>query len=174
MNPPIRGAEQRDALWRAVAGGVVDVVGSDHAPHSREEKAGAYPATPSGMPGVQTLLPLLLDHVNAGRLSLERLVDLTSAGAQRIYGLAGKGRIALGYDGDLTLVDLKARREITGDWLASKCGWSPFEGTTVTGWPVATVVRGRMVMREGALNGPPAGRPARFIGTLAGESDGRE
>jgi len=170
MNPPIRGQEQRDALWRAVAGGVVDVVGSDHAPHSREEKAGDYPATPSGMPGVQTLLPLLLDHVNAGRLSLERLVDLTSAGAQRIYGLAGKGRIALGYDADLTLVDLEARREITGDWLASKCGWSPFEGMTVTGWPMATVVRGRVVMREGELNGPPAGRPARFIATLPQES----
>jgi dihydroorotase len=173
MNPPIRGQEQRDALWRAVAGGVVDVVGSDHAPHTREEKAGDYPATPSGMPGVQTLLPLLLDHVNAGLLTLERLVDLTSAGPQRIYGLAGKGRIALGYDGDLTLVDLQARREITGDWLASKCGWSPFEGTTVTGWPTATLVRGRVVMREGELNGPPAGRPARFVETLPREPDER-
>ena len=173
MNPPIRGAEQRAALWRAVAGGVVDVVGSDHAPHTREEKAGDYPATPAGMPGVQTLLPLLLDHLSAGRLSLERLVDLTSAGAQRIYGLAGKGRIALGYDGDLTLIDLAARREITGSWLASKCGWSPFEGMTVTGWPVATVVRGRVVMREGELIGPPAGRPLRFIDTLArSESNG--
>ena len=175
MNPPIRGEEQRDALWRAVAGGVVDVVGSDHAPHTREEKAGDYPATPSGMPGVQTLLPLLLDHLNAGRLSLERLVDLTSAGAQRIYGLAGKGRIALGYDGDLTLVDLKARREITGDWLASKCGWSPFEGTTLTGWPMATVIRGRIVMRDGELIGPPAGRPAHFIDSLASdETNGAE
>jgi dihydroorotase len=174
MNPPIRGEEQRDALWRAVAGGVVDVVGSDHAPHTREEKAGDYPATPSGMPGVQTLLPLLLDHLNAGRLSLERLVDLTSAGAQRIYGLAGKGRIALGYDGDLTLVDLKARREITGDWLAAKCGWSPFEGTTVTGWPLATVIRGRIVMRDGELIGPPAGRPARFIDTLPSDAGGPE
>ncbi len=169
MNPPIRGVEQRDALWRAVADGVVDVVGSDHAPHTREEKAGDYPATPSGMPGVQTLLPLLLDHFSAGRLTLERLVDLTSAGAQRIYGLAGKGRIALGYDADLTLVDLAARREITGDWLASKCGWSPFEGLTVSGWPVATVVRGRAVMRDGELIGPPAGRPARFADTLAGD-----
>jgi len=174
MNPPIRGEQERDALWRAVAGGVVDVVGSDHAPHTREEKAGDYPATPSGMPGVQTLLPLLLDHLNAGRLSLERLVDLTSAGAQRIYGLAGKGRIALGYDGDLTLVDLKARREITGDWLAAKCGWSPFEGTTVTGWPLATVIRGRIVMRDGELIGPPAGRPARFIDTLPSDAGGPE
>ncbi|MEE8145258.1 MAG: dihydroorotase, partial [Kiloniellales bacterium] len=128
MNPPIRTEEHRAGLWRGVAAGIVDVVGSDHAPHTLEEKAGDYPATPAGMPGVQTLLPLLLDHMNAGRLSLERLVDLTSAGAQRVYGIAGKGRIAVGYDGDLTLVDLEARREITADWLASKCGWSPFEG----------------------------------------------
>ena len=150
--------------WRA---GIVDVVGSDHAPHTIEEKAGDYPATPAGMPGVQTLLPLLLDHMNAGRLSLDRLVDLTSAGAQRVYGIAGKGRIAVGYDGDLTLVDLEARREITADWLASKCGWSPFEGTTVTGWPVATVVRGRIVARDGELLGEPAGAPVRFTDTLA-------
>ncbi len=172
MNPPIRGEEHRAGLWRAVAEGVVDVVGSDHSPHSREEKDGDYPATPSGMPGVQTLLPLLLDHMNAGRLSLARVVDLTSAGAQRIYGIAGKGRIAVGYDGDLTLVDLRARREITGDWLASKCGWSPFEGRTVTGWPMATVIRGRVVMRDGELQGPPAGRPVRFIDTLEPEAAG--
>jgi dihydroorotase len=166
MNPPIRTEEHRAGLWRGVAAGIVDVVGSDHAPHTLEEKAGDYPATPAGMPGVQTLLPLLLDHMNAGRLSLDRLVDLTSAGAQRVYGIAGKGRIAVGYDGDLTLVDLEARREITADWLASKCGWSPFEGTTVTGWPVATVVRGRIVARDGELLGEPAGAPVRFTDTL--------
>jgi dihydroorotase len=169
MNPPIRAARHREALWQAVSQGLVDVVGSDHAPHTREEKAGDYPATPSGMPGVQTLLPLLLDHLNAGRLTLERLIDLTSAGAQRIYGIAAKGRIAVGYDADLTLVDLKARREITGAWLASKCGWSPFEGMTVTGWPRATVVRGRVVMRDDELQGAPSGAPVRFQETLGAE-----
>ena len=166
MNPPIRDPKHREALWRAIADGLVDVVGSDHAPHTAEEKAGAYPATPSGMPGVQTLLPLLLDHFAAGRLTLPRLVDLTSAGAQRIYGIAGKGRIALGYDADLTIVDLKARREITGDWLQSKCGWSAFEGMTVTGWPWATVVRGRVVVREDELLGEPIGRAVRFLECL--------
>lgn len=166
MNPPIREAHHREALWRAVAEGLVDVIGSDHAPHTLEEKQKDYPATPSGMPGVQTLLPLLLDHMNAGRLSLARLVDLTSAGAQRLYGIAGKGRLSPGYDGDVTVVDLKARRTIEKDWLASKCGWSPFEGMSVTGWPVATVIRGRVVMRDGALQGPPAGRPVRFLETL--------
>ena len=163
MNPPIRQTRHREALWQAVADGIVDVIGSDHAPHSREEKDKAYPASPSGMPGVQTLLPLMLDHVAAGRLTLQRLVDLTSAGPQRIYGIAGKGRIAVGYDADLSVVDLAARREITADWLASKCGWSPFEGMTVTGWPIATVLRGAVVMRDGALQGDPRGEPVRFV-----------
>jgi len=166
MNPPIREARHREALWLALRQGIVDVIGSDHAPHTKEEKAAAYPRTPSGMPGVQTLLPLLLDHLAAGRLSLERLVDLTASGPQRIYGIAGKGRLAVGYDADVTVVDLKARREITGKWLASKCGWSPFEGLTVTGWPVATIVRGQMVMRNDELLGAPAGAPVRFLEAL--------
>ena len=166
MNPPIRAARHREALWRAVADGTVDVIGSDHAPHTREEKAKTYPASPSGMPGVQTLVPLMLDHVAAGRLSLERLVDLTSAGPQRIYNIAGKGRIALGYDADFTIVDLAARRAIENGWIASKCGWTPFDGMRVTGWPMATILRGRVVMREGELFGPPAGRPVRFVETL--------
>jgi dihydroorotase len=166
MNPPIRGEEHRAALWRAVDDGIVDVLGSDHAPHTREEKAKPYPGSPSGMPGVQTLVPIMLDHVASGRLSLERFVDLTSAGPQRIFGIAGKGRIAVGYDCDLTLVDLAAKREITEDWVASKCGWSPFTGMTVTGWPMATIVRARAVMREDELLGDPAGEPVRFVETL--------
>jgi len=167
MNPPIRDARHREALWRAINDGVVDVLGSDHAPHTREEKAKPYPASPSGMTGVQTLVPIMLDHVNKGRLSLERFVDLSSAGPARVYGIAGKGRVAVGYDGDFTVVDLKARRTITNDWIASRSGWTPFDGMAVTGWPVATVVRGRIVMRDGALIGAPAGRPVRFTETLA-------
>jgi len=166
MNPPIREARHRTALWEAVRLGIVDVIGSDHAPHTREEKAAPYPRSPSGMPGVQTLLPLLLDHMNAGKLTLERLVDLTSAGAQRIYNIAGKGRIAVGYDGDFTLVDLKAKRTIEPGWLQAKCGWSPFEGKPITGWPMATVIRGHVAMRDGELLGGPTGRPVRFGETL--------
>jgi dihydroorotase len=166
MNPPIREQRHNDGLWAGVRDGVFDVIGSDHAPHTKEEKAAAYPASPSGMPGVQTQLPLLLDHVNAGRLTLARLVDLVCSGPSRIYGIAGKGRIALGYDGDFTLVDLKAKREITTDWLASKCGWSPFEGMTVTGWPMATIIRGNVVMRDGELADAPVGAPVRFQDTL--------
>ncbi len=166
MNPPIRGARHREALWRAVLDGTVDVLGSDHAPHTRAEKAEPYPKSPSGMPGVQTLLPVMLDHVNAGRLSLLRLVDLTSAGPARVFNIAGKGRIAAGYDADLTLVDLGATRTITNDWIASRCGWTPFAGMKVTGWPAATIIRGRLVMREGELLGKPSSRPVRFGETL--------
>ena len=167
MNPPIRGQHHNDGLWAGVRDGVFDVVGSDHAPHTADEKAAAYPASPSGMPGVQTQLPLLLDHVNAGRLTLARLVDLVCSGPARIYNIAGKGRIARGFDADLTLVDLKATREITTDWLASKCGWSPFEGMSVTGWPMGTIIRGNVVMRDGELADAPAGAPVRFQETLA-------
>lgn len=165
MNPPIRDNEHREGLWRAIRAGVVDVIGSDHAPHTKEEKQKPYPQSPSGMPGVQTLLPLLLDHMNQGRLSLQRLIDLTSAGAQRIFGIAGKGRIALGYDADFTVVDLKAKKTIEESWLKSKCGWSPFTGMAVTGWPVATIVRGGFAMRDGEL-GQPLGAPVRFGETL--------
>jgi len=166
MNPPIRGQQHNDGLWAGVRDGVFDVVGSDHAPHTAEEKAAAYPASPSGMPGVQTQLPLLLDHVNAGRLTLARLVDLVCSGPARIYGIANKGRIARGFDADFTLVDLKASREITTDWLASKCGWSPFDGMTVTGWPLGTIIRGNVVMRDGELANAPVGAPVRFQDTL--------
>lgn len=166
MNPPIRGEHHRLALWEAVRNGLVDLIGSDHAPHTREEKARPYPQSPSGMPGVQTLLPLLLDQVARGALSLGRLVDLCCAAPQRVYNLARKGRVALGYDGDLTLVDLQARRTLQHSQQASRCGWTPFDGVEVQGWPTATVVRGRVVMRDGELLGAPSGEPCRFWDAL--------
>ena len=166
MNPPIRESRHRDALWDAVRQGLIDVIGSDHAPHTREEKEKTYPDTPSGMPGVQTLATILLDHVNAGRMTLERFVDLTSAGAQRIFDIAGKGRIALGYDADFTIVDLKLKKKIENRWIASKCGWTPFDGMETTGWPVATIIRGKTVMRNGALAAAWQGAPIRFVETL--------
>lgn len=162
MNPPIRSAAHRDGLWHWLNQGVPDVIGSDHAPHTKEEKAKPYPASPSGMPGVQTLLPLLLDHVANGRTSLQRLVDLTSAGAQRIFGIVGKGRIAAGYDADFTIVDLKAQWTIEENWLASRCGWSPFTGMRLTGKPVGTIIRGRRVMWETSLADQAHGQPVRF------------
>ena len=162
MNPPIRDARHREALWRAVSDGIADVIGSDHAPDTLEEKARPYPESPSGMAGVQTLLPLLLDHVARGRLSLARLVDLTSAGPARAFGIQAKGRIETGYDADLTLVDLSRTERITNAWIRSRCGWTPFDGMPVAGWPVATVVRGHVVMRDGEALGEPIGAPMRF------------
>lgn len=167
MNPPIRSQEHVDALWLwGMQQGVADVLGSDHAPHTKEEKAKPYPASPSGMPGVQTLVPLMLTHVANGRLSLERFIDLTSAGAQRVFGTANKGRMAVSYDADLTIVDLKANRTITHDQQATRCGWTPFDGVEATGWPMATIVRGRVVMQDGELIGSAHGRPVRFMETL--------
>ena len=162
MNPPVRGAAHRDAIFDGLRQGVIDVLGSDHAPHALEEKAKIYPASPSGMPGVQTLVPIMLDHVANGRLTLARFVDLSSHGPQRIFGIAGKGRIAVGYDADFTIVDLKAPRTIANDWIASKCGWTPYDGTTVTGWPKGTIIRGARVMWEDELTAPARGAPVRF------------
>ena len=165
MNPPIRSAAHRAGLWHWLRQGVPDVIGSDHAPHTREEKAKPYPESPSGMPGVQTLLPLLLDHVANGRLRMARMIDLTSAGAQRVFGIVGKGRIAVGYDADFTVVDLKARWTIDEAWLASRCGWSPFTGMELTGRPVGTIVRGAVAMWDGALGEAATGEPIRFEAT---------
>jgi dihydroorotase len=162
MNPPVRSAEHREALWWGIRQSVADVIGSDHAPHTLEEKRKTYPNSPSGMTGVQTLVPLMLDHVNAGRLTLQRFVDLTSAGPQRIFGIATKGRIALGYDADFTIVDMKRRETITNDKVGSKCGWTPYDGKTVQGWPVGTVIRGRRVMWEGEIVTPSQGAPVLF------------
>jgi len=166
MNPPIRDESHRAALWEAVREGVIDVIGSDHAPHTREEKDKVYPDTPSGMPGVQTLVTLLLDHVAKGNLTLERFVDLTASGPQRIFGIAGKGRIARGYDADFTIVDLNLSRTIENKWIASRCGWTPFDGMKTKGWAVAAILRGQIVMRDFALVTSSSGRPVRFVETL--------
>jgi len=162
MNPPIRSGAHRDGLWEWLRQGVPDVIGSDHAPHTIEEKAKPYPDSPSGMPGVQTLLPLMLNHVAEGRLTLARVIDMTSAGPQRIFGIAGKGRIAVGYDADFSVVDLKARWTVEESWLASRCGWSPFTGMVLTGKPVGTIIRGHRVMWDGALADAATGEPIRF------------
>ena len=162
MNPPVRDKRHRDGVWRGISQGIVDVLGSDHAPHTLEEKAKSYPASPSGMTGVQTLVPIMLDHVNAGRLTLERFVDLSSHGPNRIFGIARKGRIAAGYDADFTIVDLKRSETITNEQAGSKAGWTPYDGKTVTGWPVGTIVRGNRVMWEGEIVASGQGRAVEF------------
>ncbi|WP_167531231.1 MULTISPECIES: dihydroorotase [unclassified Mesorhizobium] len=168
MNPPVRDKRHRDGVWHGIAQGIVDVLGSDHAPHTLAEKAKSYPASPSGMTGVQTLVPIMLDHINAGRLTLQRFVDLSSHGPQRIFGMARKGRIAAGYDADFTIVDMKRRETITNAQAGSKAGWTPYDGKQVTGWPVGTVIRGRRVMWEGEIATPGQGRAMEFSEALPG------
>jgi dihydroorotase-like cyclic amidohydrolase len=166
-HPVWRDESHRAGIWKGIEQGIVDVLGSDHAPHTLEEKAHTYPHSHSGMTGVQTLVPLMLDHVNAGKLSLARFVDLASAGPARIFNIACKGRIAAGYDADFTVVDMKRSETITNAKVASKAGWTPYDGKRVTGWPVGTFVRGKKVMWEGELTGASSGEAVRFMETLS-------
>lgn len=163
MNPPVRDKRHKKGIWHGLDQGVVDVLGSDHAPHTLAEKQMPYPASPSGMTGVQTLVPMMLDHVHAGRLTLERFVDLTSAGPARLFQIANKGRIAAGYDADFTIVDLKRVETIRNEWIASKCSWTPYDGVSVTGWPVGTIIRGQKIMWEGELVTSGNGQTVRFL-----------
>jgi len=166
MNPPIRAPRHCEALWQALQSGLIDVIGSDHAPHLLAEKLKPYPQSPSGMTGVQTIAPLMLDYVQQGRLSLLRFADLTAHGPARIFGISRKGRIAAGYDADFTIVDLKREGIISNEWTASKAGWTPYDGKKVTGWPVGTVIRGRRVMWEGELVAAHGGEAVEFLETL--------
>lgn len=162
MNPPIRDRSHYLGLWKAMDEDVIDVLGSDHAPHTREEKLKDYPNTPSGMTGVQTLLPVMLNHVNEGKLSLEKLVALTSTNAARLFKIQNKGSLVESFDADLTLIDLKAQRVIHNDWIASKCGWTPFHGKKVTGWPRIVVVNGQIAMQDDKVLGNPNGQACQF------------
>tara|TARA_Y100000748_G_scaffold231895_1_gene195895 strand:+ start:2236 stop:3588 length:1353 start_codon:yes stop_codon:yes gene_type:complete len=165
QNPPIREKHHQDALWKALCDGTVDILASDHAPHTIEEKSQVYPKSPSGTPGVQTLVPVMLNHVNNGRLTLERLVELWSYGPERIHKLVNKGRIAEGYDADFTIVDMKKKNIITNAQQKSKTGWTPYDGMDVTGWPIATIIRGNVVMRDDEML-KPIGQPVLFQETV--------
>ncbi|OPB29283.1 dihydroorotase [Bartonella sp. WD12.1] len=167
MNPPIRESRHSKALWYGVQQGIIDVLGSDHAPHTLEEKQKSYPLSPSGMTGVQTTAAIMLTHVNTGRISLERFVDLTSHGPSRVFGISCKGRIAVGYDADLTIIDLKREEIITDAHIGSRAGWTPYDGKKVKGWPVGTIIRGIRVMWEGEIVTPSQGEPIKFIEALA-------
>lgn len=158
MNPPIRSIDHQEGLWKGVLDGTVDVMGSDHAPHTRDEKEKGYPNSPSGMPGVQTIVPLMLNHMNQGRLSLSRLIELLAEKPSELWNL-NKGHIKVGKDADFTVVDLERVVEITNEQQASKVGWTPYAGLSVKGWPTHTIVGGITVMEEGKLL-KRAGRPA--------------
>ncbi len=162
MNPPIRNKYHQNALWKAVNDKVIDVVGSDHAPHTLSEKNAEYPKSPSGMTGVQTLVPILLDFVNKEKISLIDMVRLTSKNPTKIYNVINKGLIKEGYDADFTIVDLKKKKMINNNWIASKTGWSPYNGINVTGWPIYTIIRGKIVMQEDQILGDPIGQKIKF------------
>lgn len=162
QNPPIRDKRHMEKLWKAVHNGTVDIIGSDHAPHTMEEKNKPYPQSPSGFPGVQTLLPIMLNHVHEGRLSLEHFVKLVSENPRRIFKLKNKGRIQVGYDADFTIVDLKKENTITNKWIASKCGYTPFDGMKVTGWPTHTILKGKVVMQDDQIILPSTGQALNF------------
>lgn len=164
MNTPIRAAEHRDALRRAFADGLFDVVGSDHAPHTLMEKAAPYPESPSGMPGVQTLLPVLLDLASEGLVRVEDVVRMTAENPARLFGTVGKGSVEPGFDADLAVVDLDSAFKVEAPWLQSKCGWSPFEGRALRGRIVHTLVGGRFAVREGGLAEPGLGKRVMFSG----------
>ena len=159
MNPPIRDNSHRNGLWKGIDDGTVDVIGSDHAPHTRKEKDAPYPQSPSGMPGVQTLLPIMLNHCHQGRLSQEKLVELLCEAPAKLYHLTGKGHVKEGYDADLTLIDLQRTHTITDGEQESRVGWTPFAGTRVTGMPVATIVQGTFIMKDLQLTGERTGHP---------------
>lgn len=163
MNPPIREKTHQAALWRAVNAGIIDTIGSDHAPHTLEEKAKPFPDSPSGMPGVQTLVPVMLHHVNKRRLTMMRALDLMCHAPARVFGLVSKGRLAEGYDADLTIVDMQAKAEVSNTWIESKSGWTPFHGMKVTAWPKMTVINGQISMRDGEILPPRAGKMAAFL-----------
>lgn len=161
MNPPIRDERHQQAIKKALRDGIVDVIASDHAPHTREEKAKPYPASPSGLTGVQTIVPVMLNFVNQGLLTLEDLARYMSVNPAKIFKAKGKGGIYVGQDADFTIVDLAKKQTVTNDWIVSACGWTPYDGETLHGWPTATVIRGQIVMEKNHIS-KKIGKPIRF------------
>ena len=162
MNPPLRGKEHYDRLWTAIKNNIVDVLGSDHAPHLKANKDKEYPDSPSGMPGVQTIFPVMIDHVNNGKLTLNQLINLMCENPCRIFGIKNKGFIKKGFDADLTIVDMKKEVTIKDEMIASKCGWTPFNNYKVKGFPVGTIVNGILVMSDGKILVESKGKPLSF------------
>jgi len=162
MNPPLRTSHDNQVLWQALLDGVIDFIATDHAPHTLEEKAQIYPQSPSGMPGVETSLPLMLTAAVDGRCTVAQVVNWMSTAVATAYSIPNKGLISPGYDADLVLVDLNSRKQVRREELATKCGWSPFEGWNLTGWPVTTIVGGEVVYHKGELNTSIRGRPLTF------------
>ena len=162
MNPPIRDKSHYDRLWYAIKNNYNDTIGSDHAPHLKKNKEKTYPNSPSGMPGVQTLMPVMLNHINEGKLTLEQLINFVCENPVKIFGIKNKGFIKEGYDADFTIVDMNKKIVIKNEKIESKCGWSPFHEFEFKGTPVAAIIAGQIKMREGKIIGDPTGKPILF------------
>ena len=162
MNPPLRSKEHYDRLWVAIKNNIVDVLGSDHAPHLKANKDKVYPETPSGMPGVQTIFPVMIDHVNNGKLTLTQLINLMCENPCKIFGIKNKGFIKEGYDADLTIADMNKEVIIKNEMIASKCGWTPFNNYKIKGFPIGTIVNGNLVMSDGKVIMESKGTPLKF------------
>ncbi|MFB2980748.1 dihydroorotase [Microseira sp. BLCC-F43] len=162
MNPPLRSHHDNEVLWQALLDGVIDFIATDHAPHTLEEKAQPYPNSPSGMPGVETSLPLMLTQAMQGRCTVAQVANWMSTAVAKGYGIPKKGAIAVGYDADLVLVDLNNYHPVLRAELQTKCGWSPFEGWNLTGWPVYTIVGGQVAYERGKLNTEVRGQALTF------------
>ncbi len=162
MNPPFRSPHDNEVLWQALLDGVLDFIATDHAPHTLEEKSQDYPNTPSGMPGVETSLPLMLTQAAQGRCTVAQVANWMSTAPAKAYRIPNKGAIAPGYDADLVLVDLETYRPVLAENLSTKCGWSPFEGWNLTGWPVVTIVGGQVAFDRGTLNLDVRGEALQF------------
>ncbi len=162
MNPPLRSPHDNEVLWQALRDGVIDFIATDHAPHTLAEKAQEYPNSPSGMPGVETSLALMLTAAMEGRCTVAQVVNWMSKAVAEAYGIPNKGAIAPGYDADLVLVDLNTYRPVRREELLTKCGWSPFEGWKLTGWAVTTIVGGEIVYNKGHLNTQVRGQALTF------------
>ncbi|NJL89140.1 MAG: dihydroorotase [Coleofasciculaceae cyanobacterium SM2_1_6] len=162
MNPPLRSAQDNEILWQALRDGVIDFIATDHAPHTLAEKAQGYPNTPSGMPGVETSLAVMLTQAKAGKCTVAQVSHWMSTAVARGFGIPHKGTIAVGYDADLVLVDLVNYHPVLREELQTKCGWSPFEGWDLTGWAQVTIVGGQIAFDRGRLNTAVRGKALSF------------
>lgn len=163
MNPPIRAPADNAALWQALRDGIIDFIGTDHAPHTLAEKDLEYPNAPSGMPGVETSLPLMLTHMTAGKCTLAEIQRWMCSAPAEHYGIPNKGKLVEGWDADLTLVDIQHRASVQNHALFTKVKWSPYEGWNLVGWPQCTVVGGRIVFEHGKIRDGVRGRSLAFV-----------
>ena len=162
MNPPIRDPENTKGLWAGLHDGVIDIIATDHAPHLLADKEKPYPRSPSGMPGVETSLPLMMTAMRDGKCTLTQILRWMCSGPAELYKIPNKGRLVEGYDADLALVDIEESKEVRDKEVFSRTGWSPFSGRVLSGWPTHTIVGGRVVFEKGVIRPGVFGEPLSF------------